>query len=94
MSANKDGEGAPLSGANRYVLTFPKGQTPPSNAFWSLVLYDLDGFRAPNRLNRFSLGDRDKLKFAADGSLTIYIQHDSPGADQESNCRRPKAGSI
>jgi hypothetical protein len=49
------------------------------------VLYDTNGFRAPNRLNRFSLGDRDKLKFAADGSLTIYIQHDSPGADQESN---------
>ena len=43
-------------------------------------MYDTDGFRVPNQLNRFSLGDRDKFKFNADGSLTIYIQHDSPGA--------------
>jgi hypothetical protein len=85
MSANQDGEGKPLSGANRYVLTFAKGQTPPADAFWSVVLYDLDGFRAPNRLNRFGLGDRDKLKFNDDGSLAIYVQHESPGADKESN---------
>jgi hypothetical protein len=72
-------------GTNRYVLTFAKGQTPPADTFWSITLYDQDGFRAPNRLNRFSLGDRDKLRFDADGSLTIYIQHESPGADKESN---------
>jgi hypothetical protein len=84
-AAQQDGEGRNLSGANRYALTFAKDQTPPADAFWSVVLYDTDGFRAPNRLNRFSLGDRDKLKFNADGSLTIYIQHESPVADQESN---------
>ena len=44
------------------------------------MLYDIDCFRVQNRLKRFSLGDRDKFKFNADGSLTIYIQHDSPGA--------------
>ncbi len=84
-AAEQDGEGQNLNGANRYVLTFAKDQTPPANAFWSVVLYDIDGFRVPNRLKRFSLGDRDKFKFNADGSLTMYIQHDSPGADQESN---------
>jgi hypothetical protein len=85
LTANQDGEGQPPSGANRYVLTFPKGQTSPADAFWSVVIYDHDGFRVPNRLNRFGLGDRDKLKFNGDGSLTFYIQHESPGADRESN---------
>ena len=85
MSVNQDGDGQPLSGANRYVLTFAKGQTPPADAFWSLAMYDQPGFRVPNRLNRSALGNRDKLKFNDDGSLTIYIQHESPGADKEVN---------
>ncbi|WEK51330.1 MAG: DUF1214 domain-containing protein [Candidatus Kaistia colombiensis] len=58
-SSTRDGK--PYSGANRYVLHFDKGQLPPANAFWSVTLYDKDGFQAPNALNRFALGDRDKL---------------------------------
>jgi hypothetical protein len=85
MSASQDSEGQPLSGTNRYVLTFTKNQTPPADAFWSLTLYDRDVFRVQNRLNRFGLGDRDKLKFNDDASLTIYIQHESPGAAKEAN---------
>jgi hypothetical protein len=94
MAGQVDGEGRPLSGANRYVLTFAEGQTPPVNAFWSVVLYDQDGFRAPNRLNRFGIGDQDELNFNADGSLTIYIQRESPGTDQESNWLPAPEGSF
>lgn len=80
-----DGEGKPLSGANNYVLHFDKGQTPPANAFWSITMYDKDGFQIPNPINRFAIGDHDKLNFNADGSLDIYIQAKSPGADKEAN---------
>lgn len=80
-----DGDGKPYSGANRYTLHFDKGKLPPAGAFWSVTLYDKDGFQAPNALNRFALGDRDKLKFNADGSLDIYIQNASPGPDKEAN---------
>jgi len=80
-----DAAGQPLSGANKYVVHFPKGQLPPANAFWSITMYDKDGFQAPNLINRFAIGDRDKLKFNPDGSLDIYVQAESPGADKESN---------
>lgn len=80
-----DGDGKPLSGANRYVLHFAKGQTPPVDAFWSLTMYDGNGFPVENPINRNAIGDRDKLTFNNDGSLTLYIQHQSPGADKESN---------
>lgn len=80
-----DGEGKELSGANRYVLHFDKGQTPPANAFWSITMYDKDGFQVPNAINRFAVGSYDKLTFNPDGSLDIYVQADSPGKDKEAN---------
>ena len=48
-------------------------------------MYDATGFQVANPINRFAIGDRDPLKFNPDGSLDIYIQHDSPGADKEPN---------
>jgi hypothetical protein len=80
-----DGDGKPYTGGNRYTLHFDQGMLPPAGAFWSVTLYDKDGFQAPNALNRFALGDRDKLKFNADGSLDIYIQSVTPGTDKEAN---------
>jgi hypothetical protein len=58
---------------------------PPVGAFWSLTMYDDKGFQVANSINRFAIGDRDALKYNADGSVDIYIQHASPGADKESN---------
>lgn len=81
----RDAEGQALSGANRYVLHFPKGQTPPVDGFWSVTLYDEHGFPVENSIKRYAIGDRDKLTFNKDGSLTLYIQHQSPGAEKESN---------
>ncbi|MGF1569706.1 MAG: DUF1254 domain-containing protein [Nodosilinea sp.] len=80
-----DGEGQPLHGENQYVLHFESGRTPPANAFWSLTMYDHDGFQVPNPIDRFAIGSHDDLTFNADGSLDIYVQAESPGPDRESN---------
>jgi hypothetical protein len=80
-----DADGKPVTGDNKYVIHFTKDQLPPVEAFWSVTMYDADGFQVANPINRFAIGDRDALKFNADGSLDLYIQHDSPGVDKESN---------
>jgi hypothetical protein len=80
-----DGEGKPLTGQNKYVMHFTKDQIPPVKAFWSLTLYNDKQAFVENPLNRYAIGDRDKLKFNPDGSLDLYIQHESPGKDKESN---------
>lgn len=80
-----DAEGKPMDGANKYVLHFDKEVLPPVGAFWSVTMYDAEGFMAANKLDRFAIGDRDELKYNPDGSLDIFMQHESPGADKESN---------
>jgi hypothetical protein len=82
-----DGTGAKLTGANKYTMTFPKGQIPPVNGFWSITMYMVDTgwWFVPNPLNKFTASLRDHPKFNADGSLTLYFQADSPGKDKESN---------
>ncbi len=90
-----DADGMPLGAENNYVLHFAKEQLPPVRAFWSLTMYDAEGYQVPNPLNRFALGDRDPLAFNVDGSLDIYIQHESPGKDRESNwLPTPKTGVM
>lgn len=54
-------------------------------ALWSISMRDEEGFQVVNKLNRFAVGDHDPLTFNADGSLDIYIQSESPGADKEPN---------
>jgi len=79
FSAVGDAAGQPLSGANTYTLTFPKGQLPPVDAFWSLILYGPDFFLVDNPLNRYGINDRTPgLKPNADGSLTLVISHTPP----------------
>jgi hypothetical protein len=74
-----DASGARLHGANRYRVTFPKDQTPPVYGFWSLTLYNEYHFFAPNKINRYSVGTKNKdLQFDSDGSLTVYVQADAP----------------
>jgi hypothetical protein len=84
-TAFMDGGNKPLDGGNRYVLHFDKGQTPPTNATWSLSMYDPQGYYVPNAINRYNLAMWMPLKINADGSLDIYIQASSPGADKEAN---------
>ena len=82
-----DSQGKTLNGANKYTLTFAKGQTPPVDGFWSITMYMIDQgwWFVPNRLNKFTVSPRDHLKPNADGSITLYFQTDSPGPDKESN---------
>jgi hypothetical protein len=90
-----DAEGKRLEGSNKYVLHFNKGELPPADAFWSITMYDGQGFQVPNALDRFAIGSHDALAMNADGSLDIYVQSDSPGADKESNwLPAPKSGPM
>ena len=80
-----DETGKPLDGANKYTLHFDKGATPPVNAFWSITLYDADGFQVGNSLNRFAVSSWMPFTYNPDGSLDLYFQNDSPGAGKEAN---------
>lgn len=74
-----------LHGDNKYVIHFEKGNTPPAQAFWSVTLYNQAGYLTENAIRRYAIGDRNPLKYNADGSLDIYIQHENPGKDKEEN---------
>jgi len=80
-----DDTGKPLDGANKYTIHFEKGATPPVKAFWSITLYDSDGFQVANELNRFAVSSWMPFKYNADGSLDLYFQNASPGKDKEAN---------
>jgi hypothetical protein len=82
-----DGTGQKLTGSNNYSVTFAKGQAPPVNAFWSITMYEIDKgwWFVPNALNKFTVSPRNNLKSNADGSLTLYFQNISPGADKQAN---------
>ena len=80
-----DEVGKPLDGASKYTIHFEKDATPPVNAFWSLTLYDSDGFQVANSLNRFAVSSWMPFKYNPDGSLDLYFQNESPGANKEAN---------
>ena len=80
-----DEAGRPLDGANKYTIHFEKDATPPVQAFWSITLYDSDGFQVANSLNRFAVSSWMPFKYNADGSLDLYFQNESPGKDKEAN---------
>ncbi len=75
----------PLSGEHALTLHFSADRLPPVHAFWSLTMYGEDGYFVSNPIQRFAIGDRDALKFNADGSLDLFVQHDAPGGDRDSN---------
>ena len=81
--------GEPLDGSkHNYTLTFPAGQLPPVNAFWSVTMYDgKSQLLIKNPIDRYLINAPmlSDMKMNEDGSLTLYIQKDSPGADKESN---------
>ena len=83
-----DSTGAALSGASDYTLTFPAGQLPPANAFWSVTMYKLpESLLVDNPINRYVINSPmlPGLATNPDGSITLYVQHASPGADREAN---------
>ena len=93
-TSQKDGDDKEYDGANKYVMRFAKGQTPPAQGFWSLTMYDASYFFVPNPLNRYSISARQNLKYNPDGSVDLYIQKDSPGKANESNWLPAPDGPI
>jgi hypothetical protein len=93
-SSSVDSAGNPYNGANKYVLHFAKGETPPVNGFWSLTMYNEAGFFIANPINRFAIGNRNPLKYNADSSVDLYFQNLSPGKDKESNWLPAPTGSF
>lgn len=83
-----DSDGAPLTGADKYTLTFPAGQLPPVNAFWSLTMYKMpESLLVDNPINRYVINSPmlpDLVK-NPDGSITLYIQNASPDPEKEAN---------
>lgn len=83
-----DSDGAPLTGANNYTLTFPPGQLPPANAFWSVTMYKLpESLLVDNPISRYVINSPmlPNLIKNPDGGLTLYIQNSSPGEEQGPN---------
>jgi hypothetical protein len=83
--ARLDDNGKPLNGKCLYRLHFAAGELPPSR-YWRISLYDNDGFFTNNPIRRYGIGNMsEKLTNNPDGSLTLYIQHHSPGKENETN---------
>jgi hypothetical protein len=97
--ATNDSEGRPLSGENRYTITFDLNDMPPVTEFWELPLYDHDSYFVDNPINRYSISSymlkRGKLH-TEDSKLIIYVQSDEPtDANRRKNwLPAPKSGSF
>ncbi|WP_224489878.1 DUF1254 domain-containing protein [Robertkochia flava] len=79
----------PFNGAeHNYTLTFHKDSMPPVNSFWSLSMYDgKTQLFIENSLDRYLLNSNntDQYVYGEDGSLTLYVQKESPGEVLEPN---------
>ena len=93
-TSETDADGNPYSGDNKYVMHFAKGELPPVNGFWSLTMYNAEYFFYDNELNRYTLSARNDLKPNADGSIDLYLQHENPGPEKESNWLPAPAGKF
>lgn len=89
-----DADGEPLNGDHDYIVHFTQQELPPVDAFWSVTMYDAQGFQAANAINRFAIGDRDPLTFNQDGSLDLYLQHEDPGDEKRTNWLPAPRGAL
>ena len=86
LNTHVDPEGNKLNGANKYTLKFESGKLPEVKEFWSLTMYDLTNNLVKNPINRYAIGSLSGgFEKAKDGSLTFYIQNESPGKNKEAN---------
>lgn len=88
-----DADGEPFDGSHAYVWHLEPDELPPVRAFWSLTLYDAEGFPVPNELDRCAIGDRDDLLYGSDGSLDLHIAAERPESG-ESNWLPAPAGPF
>src|SRR5262249_57656408 len=74
-----------LEGEKEYGMDFDKGAPPPANAFWSITLYDQEGFQVANDPDRFAVSSWMPFHYNEDGSLDLYFQNENPSPDKEPN---------
>lgn len=84
-TAEGPGDIEKYSGEHQYVLHFAKGEMPPAKGFWSITMYDSSYFFVPNPINRYTVSSRSTFVPNADGSVDVYVQHESPGKAKEPN---------
>ena len=84
-NTSRDASGNRLDGSRAYRLRFDAGRTPPVRGFWSVTLYDEQGFLVANSLGRYAIRSGDDLVYEPDGSLLIYLQPDDPGSAHRAN---------
>jgi hypothetical protein len=96
LAQQTEPDGSMLDGTKRWRLRFAPGALPPVDLFWSLTMYALpDRNLVPNPIDRYSIGDRTPgLRADADGGLSIWLQHESPGPERESNWLPTPAGPF
>lgn len=92
--AMTDVDGKPFDSGAKYVIHFDKERLPPARAFWSLTMYNDRQFFTANPINRFAIGDRDPLKYNADGSLDLVIQREPPKGGGSNWLPAPAAGNF
>jgi hypothetical protein len=80
-----DNANQPFNTNHEYTMTFPAGQTPPAQGFWSITMYNDQQFLVKNQINRYAIGSYNNLQYNNDNSLTLYIQKNNPGGVKESN---------
>jgi hypothetical protein len=85
MNASVDAAGQPLDGSRRYRLRFAAGAAPPVHAFWSITLYDEQGYLVANPAARYAIKSGDPLVAEPDGALVIDLQADDPGPERRAN---------
>lgn len=90
----EDADGDPMDGEVDHVVHFAADALPPAGAFWSITMYDAEGFQVAGDLGRHALGDRDPLQCNPDGSLDIHLSCVSPGPERESNWLPAPPGPI
>ncbi|WP_286151057.1 MULTISPECIES: DUF1254 domain-containing protein [unclassified Mycobacterium] len=93
-TSEADATGQLYNGANKYTLHFGKDQLPPVEGFWSLTMYDGDFYFVDNPLSRYTLSQRDNFTLNPDGSVDLYLQHETPGPEKEANWLPAPAGRF
>ena len=76
-----DSELRALNGQNTYRIRFEPGELPPTNAFWSVTSYDVEGYLERNAVDRYSLGSNHRLSFNEDGTLDLFLTHSEPAGE-------------
>ena len=81
-----DSEGKLLNGKNKYTMTFDMNNLPPVTEFWSIPLYDANGYFVANEINRYTVNSfmlESGELVVKEGKLVVYIQAEKPNDPEQ-----------